>query len=114
MEQGTLRENKSFIGTPDEHSNLTQNVKSSTNGSVSKVVSSKTASAVPSFQELDCSALAPVVTLLNETSSKVFHWFFFSFRFDKFNYFWWNYLSFFYNTLNYVIFIVCMYLEECY
>jgi hypothetical protein len=82
MEQGTLRENKSFNGTPDEHSNLTQNVKSSTNGSVSEVALRKTASAVPSFQELDCSSLAPVVALLNETSSKVIHWFFFSFRFN--------------------------------
>lgn len=69
MDQGTIRETNSFNGTPDEHSNLTQNVKISTNGSVSEVVLNKTALAVPSFPELDDSALALVGDLLNETSS---------------------------------------------
>lgn len=75
MEQITIRENKSFNGTPqttDEPSNLTQNVKSSTNGSVSEAELNKTALAAPStLPELDGSAVALMGDLLNETSSMV-------------------------------------------
>ncbi|XP_073223246.1 uncharacterized protein [Cicer arietinum] len=67
MDQGTIRETNSFNGTPDEHSNLTQNVKISTNGSVSEVVLNKTALAVPSFPELDDSALA-LISPTSETN----------------------------------------------